>query len=228
METRIGPTPACSLLFLLALSSIPGRAMAQGAVIRPDLAGVANGDGWTLANRAATTRTEDGRVVVSLDGRQGNGAAWLDGVDFRNGTIEVLIRGKNNPGASFVGIAFRGLNDEVYDAVYFRPFNFVADNDLSRGHMVQYISHPVFTWFVLRQTQPGAYEAALANPPDPERFFRARIIISRPEIRVFVGEDPEPCLVVNELSDREGGRIGLWVGNTSDGEFAELILHPEP
>ena len=117
---------------------------------------------------------------------------------------EVLIRGKNNPGRSFVGVAFRGVDDETYDAIYFRPFNFVADNDLSRSHMVQYISHPRHTWSRLREEYTGEYENPLPHPPDPDEFFKARIVVARPEIRVYVGDDTEPCLVVNELTDRTG------------------------
>ena len=210
------------ILFGLA---VPGAASAQDA-IRPDLAGVARGDGWSVVNRAASVGTEGGRVVATLDGRSGDGVAWLDGVDFHDGTIELLIRGRNDPGRSFVGVAFRGVDDETYDAIYFRPFNFFADNDLSRSHMVQYISHPDFTWSRLREEHTDVYENPLPNPPDPDRFFKARIVIQKPEVRVYVGDETEPCLVVKELSDRTGGRVGLWMGNGSDGSFAELVLKP--
>lgn len=195
-------------------------------ILRPDLAGIASEDGWTLANRGATTEMADGKTIVTFDGRPGSGAAWLNGVDFENGTIEVRIRGKNNPGLSFVGVAFRGLNDEIYDAVYFRPFNFVGDNELSRSHMVQYVSHPENTWQRLRQEHTGVYENALIAPPDPDEFFTARIVIDKPVVRVYVGDDSEPSLVVNELTDRTGGRVGLWMGNNSDGSFAELVIRP--
>ncbi len=169
---------------LLALPVIllgaPGGAHAQ-EVIRPDLAGIATGEGWTLANRGATTERDGGQTIVNFDGRPGSGAAWLDGVEFENGTIEVNIKGKNNPGGSFVGVAFRGVDDDTYDAVYFRPFNFVADNDLSRSHMVQYVSHPEHTWFRLREAHTDVYENALVDPPNPDEFFRARIVISKPD-----------------------------------------------
>jgi len=201
------------------------RVSAQEAM-RPDLAGIAAGEGWTVVNRGPTVGMEDGQTVVTFDARVGDGAAWLDGVELRNGTIEVLIRGKNNPGRSFVGVAFRGVDDETYDAVYFRPFNFVADNDLSLSHMVQYVSHPEYTWSRLREEHTDVYENPLANPPDPDRFFKARIEISKPEIRVYLGEETEPCLVVEELTDRTGGRVGLWMGNGSDGSFAELVIRP--
>ena len=133
------------VLLLLAPVSLSGALHGQ-EVLTPDLNGITTGQGWTLVNRAATVTIEDGRPVVSFDARVGDGAAWLDGVDFHNGTIEVRIRGKNVPQRSFVGVAFRGVDDVTYDAVYFRPFNFLADNALSRSHHVQYISHPVNTW----------------------------------------------------------------------------------
>jgi hypothetical protein len=191
-----------------------------------DLARIASGEGWTVINREAAVTKDNGQTVVTFDARSGDGGAWLEGVDFQNGTIEVLIRGKNVPQRSFVGVAFRGLDDETYDAVYFRPFNFLADNALSRSHHVQYVSHPENTWSRLREEHTGVYENEIQDPPDPDGFFKARIEIDKPEIRVFVNDRTEPCLVVNELSDRIGGRVGLWMGNGSDGSFAELILKP--
>ena len=96
----------------------------------------------------------------------------------------------NRPTRSGVGRgAFRGVDDETYDAVYFRPFNFVADNDLSRSHMVQYISHPQYTWSRLREEHTDEYENPLPRPPDPDEFFKARIVVSKPEIRVYVGDE---------------------------------------
>jgi len=195
-------------------------------VLRPDLNGIASGEGWTLVNRFPTVESVDGVTRVIFDAQVGDGAAWLDGVDFQNGTIEVSIRGKNNPGRSFVGIAFRGLDDRTYDAVYFRPFNFFANNALSLSHMVQYVSHPENTWSRLREEHTDVYENGIPNPPDPDGFFRVRIVIEKPVIRVYVGEASEPCLVVNELTDRIDGRLGLWMGNGSDGDFAELVIKP--
>lgn len=211
-------------LALLGLATLPG--LSHGQELVADLARIPTGEGWTLMNRAASVGEEDGRTVVSFDARPGDGGAWLEGVDFENGTIEVLLRGKNVPQRSFVGVAFRGLDGETYDAVYFRPFNFLADNALSRSHHVQYVSHPENTWSRLREEHTGVYENEIQDPPDPDGFFKARIEIDKPEIRVYVNDRTEPCLVVKELSDRSGGRVGLWMGNGSDGSFAELVLKP--
>ena len=224
---RISPMSASTIsLVLPALFLCIGEGIQAQQDIRPDLAGIAAENGWTLFNRGATAETDGGITTVTFDGRPGSGAAWLDGVEFENGTIEVRIRGANNPGRSFVGIAFRGVDDETYDAIYFRPFNFLADNELSRSHSVQYISHPENTWSRLREEHTGQYENALIDPPDPDAFFRTRIVIEKPEIRVYVEDDTEPSLVVNELTDRTGGRIGLWMGNGSDGSFADLVVQP--
>lgn len=219
----IHPAPlTLMVLSVAALASSSGVGAQE--VLRPNLADIPAGDGWTVANRSAAVEAQGGRTIVTFDARPGDGAAWLNDVEFDTGTIELLIRGRNNPGRSFVGVAFRGIDDETYDAVYFRPFNFVADNDLSRSHMVQYISHPAHTWAQLRQDHPDVYENSLQDPPDPDDFFRARIVVADREIRVYVEDDTEPSLVVTELTNRTGGRIGLWMGNNSDGSFADLVL----
>jgi hypothetical protein len=210
---------------LLAIATLPGLSQGQD-VLRPDLSRIGTGSEWVVVNRGVTVTEEDGNAVVTFDGRPGDGAAWLSDLDFHDGTIEVLIKGKNVPQRSFLGIAFRGVDDETYDAVYFRPFNFLADNPLSRSHHVQYISHPLNTWSKLREEHTGIYENEILDPPDPDGFFKARIEIRKPEIRVFVNDAEQPSLVVEELSDRVGGRVGLWMGNTSDGTFSQLVIRP--
>jgi hypothetical protein len=65
------------------------------------------------------------------------------------------------------------------------------------------------------------------NPvPDPNGWFHARIVIASPKVSVFVADAKEPSLVVNQLSDRRKGLVGLWVGNNSGGDFANLTIIP--
>jgi hypothetical protein len=45
-------------------------------------------------------------------------------------------------------------------------------------------------------------------------------------VRVYVNQAKEPSLVVEELSDRKGGGIGLWVGPGQGGHFANLKITP--
>ena len=178
-------------------------------------------------NRSASRLTEGTRTGVRLSEAAGNGVAYLRGVELGNGTIELDIRGKDVQGQSFVGVAFHGVDDTTYDAVYLRPFNFKTDDPARRKHAVQYVSHPTYTWQKLRAEHPGEYEQAVAPAPDPNGWFHVRVVVASPKVSVFVADAKEPSLVVSQLSDRHKGRVGLWVGNGSDGDFANLKIVPK-
>src|SRR5205814_19876 len=177
-------------------------------------------------NRTATSLTDGNRAGVRLSARADNGVAYLRGVELGNGTIELDIRGKDVQGQSFVGVAFHGVDDSTYDAVYLRPFNFKTDDPVRHKHAVQYVSHPTYTWQKLRAEHPGEYEQPVSPVPDPNAWFHVRVIVAAPKVSVFVDKTKEPSLVVNQLSDRHKGRVGLWVGNNSGGDFANLKIVP--
>ncbi len=142
--------------------------------------------------------------------------------------IECDLKGRNQPGASFVGIAFHGADTSTFEAVYFRPFNFRQDDPASRAHSVQYISMPDHDWSNLRQSHPGVYESAITPAPDPDDWLHARIVVEAMQVSVFVNGAAEPSLVVQRIPDRASGWIGLWVGNGSDGAFSHLTMSPLP
>src|ERR1700692_2256880 len=64
-----------------------------------------------------------------------DGVAWLNGVEFSNGTIEFDVRGKDVLQQSFVGVAFHGISRDSLEAVYFRPFNFRSSDAQRQLHM---------------------------------------------------------------------------------------------
>lgn len=179
-----------------------------------------------LNNRTASSFTDGARTGLRLSEGPGEGPVYLQGIEFGNGTIEFDVRGKDVQGQSFVGIAFHGVDGTTYDAIYFRPFNFKTEDPARRLRAVQYISHPTYTWHKLRAEQPGQYEKPVSPAPDPNGWFRVRIVVAAPNVSVFVADATEPSLVVSQLSDRRKGRIGLWVGNGSGGDFANLKIVP--
>lgn len=179
-------------------------------------------DRLTVFNRTASNLSEGGRSFTRLSEAAGDGVAYLEATEFENGTIRLDLRGKDVQQQSFIGVAFHGVDGTTYDAVYFRPFNFRAEDPARRGRAVQYISHPVHPWQKLRAEHPGKFEQAIAPVPDPNGWFRARIVVASPKISVFVNDSEQPCLVVTQLSARGKGRIGYWVGNGSGGDFANL------
>lgn len=182
-------------------------------------------DGKLLVHNR-TVSLSDGGKAVKLSEDKSDGIAWLKDVVFSNGTIELDLKGKDVVQASFIGIAFHGVNDSTYDAIYFRPFNFNAKDPVRKIHAVQYVSHPEFGWERLRNERNGEFEKALVNPPDANAWFHTRIVVKDGAVTVFVNDDKTPSLVVKKLNDRKTGSLGIWVGNSSDGEFKNLTIKP--
>src|SRR2546421_7661878 len=178
-------------------------------------------------NRSVSSFKDGTKTGLRLSEGADNGVAYLQGIELGNGTIELDIRGKDVPQQSFVGVAFHGVDDTTYDAVYFRPFNFRTDDLARRKRAVQYVSHPTYPWQKLRAEHPGEYEQPVTPAPDPNGWFHVRVVVASPQVSVFVADAKQPSLVVRQLSDRHTGRVGLWVGNNSGGDFANVKVVPQ-
>jgi len=201
-----------ALAVLFAASSLAAQ---QRAVAPKDV---------QVFNRSVSSLSDGTRKGLRLSSSPGDGVAYLRGTEFGNGTIEVDIRGKDVQGQSFVGIAFHGVDSTTYDAIYFRPFNFRTPDSTRHRHAVQYISHPTYTWQKLRAERPGSFEQPVSPAPDPNAWFHVRVVVASPKVSVFVGDAKQPSLLVDQLNDRTKGLVGLWVGNNSDGDFANLTI----
>lgn len=204
--------------------STASRVLGQKKSIEPDLSALVEAKGLKIFNRSLSGLND--KKGVRLSESPGDGVAYLEGIEFANGAIEIDIKGKDVQQQSFVGVAFHGLDEKTYDAIYFRPFNFKTEDQARRIRAVQYISHPTYTWNKLRAENPGKYEKPVIPAPDPNGWFHARIVVASPKVSVFINDAKEPSLLVEQLSDRKKGLIGLWVGNTSGGDFANLKIVP--
>ena len=177
--------------------------------------------GWTAFNRKVTFK----KGTIHLNAKANDGLLLLNDFNFKNGTIEFDVKGKNDPGKSFVGIAFHVLDNRTFDAVYFRPFNF--KNPQRNSHSVQYISMPDNDWSVLRKASPGKYEDTIAPVPGPvDGWFHVKVEVDHPNVTVFVDGSLQSTLQVEQISDRRQGKVGLWVGNGSEGWFRNLEIKP--
>lgn len=199
----------------------------QGQTI--DLAQALGANKLRVVNREVT-KIQD-RNGVRLSARSGNGVAWVEGTDFRSGAIEVDIRGKEDMQQSFVGVAFHRKDGwwwerEAYEAVYLRPFNFRAADPLRKQHAVQYITLPGFDYDRLRKDFPEEFE----NPVDasivPTDWVRLRVVVAGSKVQISVGPLKQVTLEVRKLGQLDGGQVGLWVGNVSGGDFANLVITP--
>jgi glyoxylase-like metal-dependent hydrolase (beta-lactamase superfamily II) len=209
-------------LMLLGAMLVSNGGAEGPQTITPDLAGLAQGTGRRVFNRTVTVTKENGRAVARLDARPGDGGVLLDGLLLSEGTIDVDLKGRNVPQQSFLGIAFHVVDWTTLEAVYFRPFNFRSPDPERRARAVQYVAHPDHTWQRLRAERPGQFEQGLDPAPDPDGWFHARIVLAGGRVDVYVDGAVKPSLSVGGLGEAKSGGVALFVGNGSDGAFADL------
>jgi hypothetical protein len=181
-------------------------------------------NGLEVYNRQLTPVNEETYKGIRLSKDLGEGVAWIKGMEFSEGIIEFDVRGENVKQHSFVGLAFHGVNDSTFDAVYFRPFHFKEESDVLKKRRVQYISLPIHTWRALREQFPGKYENDVTPAPDPDSWFKVRIVIKRTTVSVFVNGKKEACLIAEKLTSVKNGKIGFYVADTSGGDFANFVI----
>jgi hypothetical protein len=176
-------------------------------------------------NRSATA-LQGRRDGVHVTEQEGPGVVWIEGTDFAEGTIELEIRGRDMPQRSFVGIAFHRRDDSTYEAVYLRPFNFRNADPDRRQNAVQYIAVPDHDWPRLRKEFPGEFESPVDESIVPTDWVPVRLVVKGRTIQVYVGAVKAPTLEVRRLGQHDRGLIGLFTGNNSDGDFANLRITP--
>ena len=158
--------------------------------------------------------------------------AVIEGTDFSSGVIEAEVAGAPAPGApagarGFVGIAFRVQPDmRTYDAFYLRPTNGRASDQVRRNHSVQYISHPDWTWSRMRQETPKKYESYVDLVPDA--WTRVRIEVRGDTARLYVHEQEQPTLIVNDVKTGAlaRGAVALWIDAGTVAHFRDLRVTP--
>jgi hypothetical protein len=175
-----------------------------------------------VVNREVT-RLPD-RDGVRLTARSGDGVAWVEGTEFGSGTIEVDVRGREDMQQLYVGIAFHRKDDTTYEAVYLRPFNFRVADPVRKQHAVQYISLPAFDFQDLRDQFPEEFENPVDASVVPTDWVRLRVVVEDSKVRIHVGSARDVTLEVRRLGQLDGGQVGLWVGNDSGGDFANLVI----
>ena len=203
---------AATLIAFTSVLALESEARAQAAA--PSIA--------RTVNRTHSVVQENGRAVVRLDAKAGDGFAVVTGPAFAAGTIELEARGEDVQGQSFVGVAWNVQNDSTYEAVYLRPFNFRTPDTARAKRSLQYVSQPAYPWPKLRAETPGKYEQPVRPIPDPAAWVPLRLVVTPTQVSVYANGGTEPDLVVQRLGDVKAGPVALWVGNGSRGDFSNL------
>ena len=171
------------------------------------------------------------KAVRLLKESEGDGMAFLQGVSFRDGTIEADVAvklttpaGVRNPG--FIGIAFRTSEDgSHYEMFYIRPGNSQAADQAMRNHSTQYVSMPNFDWEKLRRAWPWLYESYADL--QLETWTKIKLEIAERRASLYLNDSPHPALIVDGLKgeDLKGG-VALWGSPGQESYFSNVrVLH---
>jgi hypothetical protein len=181
-----------------------------------------------LKNAQAEITTYHGEQALKMTGN-GDAMAIVKNLIFRNGTIDVDVSGTPAKGASegargFIGISFRVQADGAHqERIYVRPTNGRADDQLRRNHSTQYVSEPEWPWERLRKESPGVYESYADMQPG--EWMHLRIVVEGTNASLYVGNAPQPCLLVHDLKMGEKeGAVALWIGPGTEGYFRNLKI----
>src|SRR6476646_6046439 len=165
----------------------------------------------------------DGRDVIkvikdsSVKGADEPTFVKIDGINFKNGTIEVkvlsrLLETAPDFARGFIGIAFR-INDSntKYESFYIRPVNARVDDQVRRNHSIQYYSYPDYKFDRLRKESPERYESY--SDMEMNKWITMRIEVKGAQAKLFLDGNKQPSLIVNDLKHGAdlSGAIGLWV-----------------
>ena len=167
------------------------------------------------------------RLLEADKSRNTLGLAIVNGITFRDGTLDVEVAGRRGPYAvpddrGFIGLAFRITpNAERFEYIYLRPDNGRVDDQVRRNHATQYSAHPDFPFSRMRKEAPEKYESYA----DLEygAWTKMRVVVSAATARLFVHDASQPALIVNDLKLGTGeGGVALWIGAGTEGFFRNL------
>ena len=177
-----------------------------------------------------------GRKAMRLTTDGEFGFAFLNGAQFRDGTIEVDIATKvlTPPGVrmpGFTGIAFRARPDASrYELFYLRPGNASSDDQAMRNHSVQYTSEPNYGWEKLRRNWPFIYESYADL--QLEEWTKVKIDVHGRKATLYLNGSTKPSLVVDGLKGEDlQGSVAFWSYAREEAYFSNLKVtndNPEP
>ncbi len=125
------------------------------------------------ASNRQVTAIPDSRGAVHVSDADGPGVAWIQGSDFADGTISIDVCGRDVYQQSFVGVAFHGQNDNAYEAVYLRPFNFRATMRHGTDTRCSTWRFPTTTGPAFARTSPTSSKARSMHRWRPPAGYRS-------------------------------------------------------
>jgi len=129
---------------------------------------------------------------------KGTGIAYLDGLDFQNGTIECDLYSPSDK--AYLGIVFRITSLNNFEYIYFQP------HTSGKWDAVQY--DPIFNRSATWQLYNGTAYQAVANIPTRE-WFHVKIQVVGDSAKVYLDNNPLQVMSVKLKHDYASGNIGV-------------------
>jgi hypothetical protein len=165
---------------------------------------------WAISATEWRVEPYHGRTALLLR----EGAAWLKGSRFQNGTIEFDIAFSEVTG--FPGIAFRAATHDDYELFYLR------ENLSGQPHATQYtpVLHGLYAW----QIYAGpSWEATARWTYD--RWMHVKLVVSGARAELYVDGD-SPVQVITRLRGPDGaGEVGI-IAAPGGARFANVVVRP--
>jgi len=225
--------PLSILVVLLSSLAFPLAAAENAVTLALNDASVVTPHNVTVkAVRHAGADALEIRQTGQIKGFDPDTFAYVPGLDFHDGTIEVDVAGSLLPSAlpaarGFVGVVFRIDVDGgsfANEGLYVRPTNGRADDQVRRNHSTQYFSYPDYDFERLRREAPGQYESYADVAPD--EWIHLRIEVAGARAELYVNGVTQPTLIVRDLKRGPDahGSVGLWAGNGANCHFRNLSI----
>lgn len=186
-----------------------GCIIAASALCAPSMAERVGFDSNRWVKPAGRTAEYLGRQALA-------GVAYLQDVEFENGTIEVDIAVTG--ARSYPGIRFRMQGAGDYEECYVRPHRAGLYPDA-----VQYtpVTNGISSW----QLYNGEGYTSAADIT-PNRWTRLKIEVLGDQARVYLGDSPTPVLVIDRLAHGvTTGGIGVSGPMDGSAYFSEFAYH---
>src|SRR4051812_37982462 len=166
---------------------------------------------WNIS--ATEWRVESYRGSSALMLREG--AAWLRGSHFQNGTIEFDIAFSEALG--FPGIAFRAATHSDYELFYLR------ENLSGQPHATQYtpVLHGLYAW----QIYAGPLWESTARWTF-DRWMHVKLVVSGTRAELYVDGDSAVQIIPRLRGPQGAGEVGFVVAPGA-ARFANLVVRPE-
>jgi hypothetical protein len=201
MKTKVILLARFGALVPLAVAALAATADAQQQF---------DSSAWNIS--AAEWRVETYRERNALLLR--DGAAWLRGSSFENGTIEFDIAFSDALG--FPGIAFRAATHGDYELFYLR------ENLSGQPHATQYtpVLHGLYAW----QIYAGPRWEATARWTH-DRWMHVKLVVSGARAELYVDGDSAVQVIPRLRGPQGAGEVGVLSGNGA--RFANFVVRPD-